>query len=42
MTFNEGVERSSNVAFAILANDKLGTDRFNQYLRKFHFTTNGD
>ncbi|MBU8582480.1 penicillin-binding protein [Bacillus paralicheniformis] len=37
ITFNEGVERSSNVAFAILANDKLGTDRFNQYLRKFHF-----
>ncbi|KAA6452965.1 penicillin-binding protein [Bacillus swezeyi] len=37
ITFNEGVERSSNVAFAILANDKLGTDRFNQYLRKFNF-----
>ncbi|ASB89727.1 penicillin-binding protein [Bacillus sonorensis] len=37
ITFNEGVERSSNVAFAILANEKLGTDRFNQYLRKFHF-----
>ncbi len=35
--FDEGVVRSSNVAFAILANEKLGTDRFNQYLRKFHF-----
>ncbi|MDA1475649.1 penicillin-binding protein [Bacillus changyiensis] len=37
ISFREGVVRSSNVAFAILANEKLGTDRFNQYLRKFHF-----
>jgi penicillin-binding protein 2B len=37
ITFNEGVERSSNVAFAILANEKLGANRFNQYLHKFGF-----
>lgn len=37
INFQEGVERSSNVAFAILANEKLGANRFNQYLRKFHF-----
>lgn len=37
ITFQEGVERSSNVGFAILANEKLGANRFNQYLHKFHF-----
>ncbi|MCP1124831.1 dihydropteridine reductase [Bacillus sp. AFS018417] len=36
ITFDEGVERSSNVAFAILGNEKLGPDRFHQYIQKFH------
>ncbi|MGF9965618.1 penicillin-binding protein [Bacillus rhizoplanae] len=36
ITFDEGVERSSNVAFAILGNEKLGPDRFHQYIHKFH------
>ncbi|MEH7463193.1 penicillin-binding transpeptidase domain-containing protein [Bacillus thuringiensis] len=35
ITFDEGVERSSNVAFAILGNEKLGPDRFRQYIHKF-------
>ncbi|WP_070120196.1 penicillin-binding protein [Bacillus marinisedimentorum] len=35
ITFREGVQRSSNVAFAILANEKLGTDRLRQYITKF-------
>ncbi|MCP8970250.1 penicillin-binding protein [Ectobacillus ponti] len=35
ITFNEGVQRSSNVAFAILAEKKLGFDRYRQYLHKF-------
>lgn len=34
--FREGLERSSNVAFARLL-DKLGTDRFLSYLKKFKF-----
>ncbi|MFC3882677.1 penicillin-binding protein [Bacillus songklensis] len=37
ITFNEGVQRSSNVAFAILANEKLGPDRVLQYLNRFGF-----
>lgn len=37
ITFNEGVQRSSNVGFSILANDILGTDRLYQYLNKFGF-----
>lgn len=37
ITFNEGVQRSSNVAFSILARDKIGLDRFYQYLIKFGF-----
>jgi penicillin-binding protein 2B len=37
ITFNEGVQRSSNVAFAILVKEKLGEDRFLQYLHRFHF-----
>jgi penicillin-binding protein 2B len=37
ITFNEGVQRSSNVAFAILANEKLGPDRLLQYLNRFGF-----
>ncbi|MEY8347454.1 penicillin-binding transpeptidase domain-containing protein [Bacillus cereus] len=35
ITFDEGVERSSNVAFAILADQKLGPERFRQYIHKF-------
>ncbi|WP_199425996.1 penicillin-binding protein [Thermaerobacillus caldiproteolyticus] len=37
ISFNEGVQRSSNVAFAILVKEKLGEDRFLQYLHRFHF-----
>jgi penicillin-binding protein 2B len=35
--FLEGVQRSSNVAFARIANEKLGFDRFHDYLTKFGF-----
>ncbi len=37
ITFDEGVRRSSNVGFSILARDKIGLDRFYQYLVKFGF-----
>lgn len=37
ITFNEGIQRSSNVAVAILANEKLGSDRLLQYLNRFGF-----
>ncbi|MBB6282066.1 penicillin-binding protein [Geobacillus subterraneus] len=37
ITFNEGVQRSSNVAFSILVKEKLGEDRFLQYLHRFRF-----
>lgn len=37
ITFDEGVRRSSNVAFSILAKEKLGFERFYQYLLKFGF-----
>jgi penicillin-binding protein 2B len=37
ITFNEGIQRSSNVAMAILANEKLGPDRLLQYLHRFGF-----
>ena len=33
--FDEGVERSSNVAFAILGDQKLGPDRFRKYIHAF-------
>ncbi|MEC1678680.1 penicillin-binding protein 2B [Bacillus mojavensis] len=36
-TYHDGVVRSSNVAFAKLANEKLGYSRFNEYLHKFNF-----
>lgn len=36
-TYHDGVLRSSNVAFAKLAKEKLGYDRLNQYLHKFNF-----
>lgn len=35
MTFLEGVQRSSNVAFSTLAMDKVGEDTFREYLTKF-------
>jgi len=38
ITFNEGVQRSSNVAMSILLNQKLGADRYLQYYKKFGFT----
>ena len=37
ITYLEGVQRSSNVAMAKLVNEKLGGDKFLEYLRKFHF-----
>lgn len=37
ITFLEGVQRSSNVAFARIAAEKLGFDRYRQYLSKFGF-----
>lgn len=37
ISFKDGVLRSSNVAFAKLANEKLGFDRYNEYLHKFGF-----
>ncbi|MBT2573462.1 penicillin-binding protein 2B [Bacillus sp. ISL-51] len=36
-SFRDGLMRSSNVAFAKLANEKLGFDRYNEYLHKFGF-----
>ncbi|MGN7941239.1 penicillin-binding protein [Virgibacillus sp. 6R] len=38
ITYNEGVQRSSNVGFSIIADQLLGTDRLYQYLNKFGFT----
>lgn len=35
ITYLEGVQRSSNVAFAKIANEKLGFDRFREYITKF-------
>ncbi|MEQ6387734.1 penicillin-binding protein [Bacillaceae bacterium S4-13-58] len=37
ITFLEGVQRSSNVAFAKLVWEILGTEVFREYLDKFHF-----
>ncbi|WP_017753625.1 penicillin-binding protein [Calidifontibacillus oryziterrae] len=37
ITYLEGVQRSSNVAFAKLVNEKLGTDKFLDYLQRFGF-----
>ncbi|PWA13403.1 penicillin-binding protein [Pueribacillus theae] len=37
ITFDEGVRRSSNVAFSKLAKEKLGFNRLYQYLTKFGF-----
>lgn len=38
ITFNEGLRRSSNVAFSIVAKEYLGFDRFFRYLEQFGFT----
>ena len=35
ITYLEGVQRSSNVAFAKIANEKLGFEKFREYLTKF-------
>ncbi|MFS0654212.1 penicillin-binding protein [Bacillus sp. 179-C3.3 HS] len=35
--YHEGVLRSSNVVFAKLAKEKLGFNRYEQYLKKFNF-----
>ncbi|XJZ28404.1 penicillin-binding protein [Bacillota bacterium Lsc_1132] len=35
ITYLEGVQRSSNVAFVKIAKEKLGFDRFREYLTKF-------
>lgn len=37
ITYLEGVQRSSNVAFAKIAKEKLGFERFREYLTKFGF-----
>src|SRR5690625_3202076 len=37
ITFAEGFQRSSNVAMSKLVWDKLGPDRYLDYLRAFHF-----
>ncbi len=37
ITYLEGVQRSSNVAFAKIANEKLGFEKFREYLTKFGF-----
>ncbi|WP_243646718.1 penicillin-binding protein [Melghiribacillus thermohalophilus] len=37
ITYNEGVQRSSNVGFAKLVWEKLGTEEFLEYLHAFHF-----
>lgn len=37
ITYLEGVQRSSNVAFAKIANEQLGFDKFREYLTKFGF-----
>ncbi|MDM5328041.1 penicillin-binding protein [Neobacillus sp. CF12] len=37
ISYLEGVQRSSNVAFAKLANEKIGFEKFREYLTKFGF-----
>jgi penicillin-binding protein 2B len=37
ITYLEGLQRSSNVGFAKLANEKLGFDKLREYLTKFGF-----
>ncbi|MBM7701768.1 penicillin-binding protein [Metabacillus iocasae] len=38
ITFDEGFRRSSNVAIAMLVNERLGTEAYLQYLERFGFT----
>ena len=35
ISYAEGIQRSSNVAFAKIANEKLGFEKFREYLTKF-------
>ena len=37
ITFLDGIQRSSNVGIATIAMDKLGADKFREYLTKFGF-----
>ncbi|WP_147531925.1 penicillin-binding protein [Bacillus marasmi] len=37
ISYLEGVQRSSNVAFARIANEKIGFERYREYLTKFGF-----
>lgn len=37
ITYLEGLQRSSNVAVAKLVNEKIGTDKFREYLTEFGF-----
>ncbi|SDJ74295.1 penicillin-binding protein [Sediminibacillus albus] len=37
ITYKEGIQRSSNVAAAKLVWEKLGTEKFLEYLKAFHF-----
>ncbi len=37
ITFREGIQRSSNVAAALLAYDKVGPEKFYEYLQAFEF-----
>lgn len=37
ITYLEGIQRSSNVAMAYIVRDKLGYDKFREYLTKFGF-----
>ncbi|RFU71172.1 penicillin-binding protein [Peribacillus saganii] len=37
ITFLEGLQRSSNVAFATLAMEQIGAEKFEEYLKKFGF-----
>ncbi|SDN24930.1 penicillin-binding protein [Alkalicoccus daliensis] len=39
ITFNEGVQRSSNVAFSIIAMEILGPEKLYEYIDKFGFRT---
>ncbi|WP_110112926.1 penicillin-binding protein [Bacillus sp. CGMCC 1.16541] len=38
ITFDEGIRRSSNVAIAMLVNERIGTETYLQYLERFGFT----
>ncbi|MEH6939189.1 penicillin-binding protein [Bacillus sp. JJ664] len=38
ITFDEGIQRSSNVGISILLNEKLGPERFLQYYKNYGFT----